>query len=266
MAANPSWWLTDAKHTGPVNSTWKTFDLTVAAAMRVWQQTALNLTATGVVDSGFADGCVSRGSGPHLTPAGAGALLVAKQQMLRELQPQLPGPLICGSDGSFPPGVGGVQAGGWGVVPKGGRTHFSTVEIPALMKAVSARLVFQAHGRAVCNQSRQLPTCCVASGPPCDCATPRPDHDEPAVQTELAAFLVGMGERSYFTCGSWEDTLSSPTTSSWLPVYDLPLGEPIANASLGADGVWRRSFASGTRATFDTVAEVGRVFWACAES
>ena len=67
MAANAAWWLTDAKHAGPSNSTWKTFDLTVPGAARSWQQAALNLTATGVIDSVFADGCVSRERGP--TPA-----------------------------------------------------------------------------------------------------------------------------------------------------------------------------------------------------
>eukprot|EP01049_Picozoa_sp_SAG25_P025703 SAG25_NODE_12376_length_281_cov_0.571429_1_plen_33_part_01 len=29
------------------------------------------------------------------------------------------------------------------------------------------------------------------------------DHYDPAVQTELAAFLVAMGEYSYYVCGSW---------------------------------------------------------------
>jgi hypothetical protein len=86
------------------------------------------------------------------------------------------------------------------------------------------------------------------------------DYQEPTVQTELAAFLVGMGRYSYYVCGSWENYPAN--SSTWNPVYDLPLGEPIGNATLGADGVWRREFASGTTATFDTHTETGEVSWA----
>ena len=83
-----------------------------------------------------------------------------------------------------------------------------------------------------------------------------------AAQTELAAFLVAAGRLSYFVCGSWEDTFSGgATNSTWLPVYDLPLGAPLANATL-VGGVWRRSFASGTNVTFDTKTEKGVIHWA----
>ena len=77
--------------------------------------------------------------------------------------------------------------------------------------------------------------------------------------TEIAAFLIAMGERCYYVCGSWEN---SDPASAWLPVFDLPLGAPLSNATLDARGVWRREFASGTRAEFDTNTNVGRVFWA----
>ena len=80
------------------------------------------------------------------------------------------------------------------------------------------------------------------------------------VQTELAAFLIGMGQYSYFVCGAWENYVANRST--WNPVYDLPLGAPRSNAVLGEDGVWRRAFASGTAATFDTKRERGTVSWA----
>jgi hypothetical protein len=257
MVANSSWWLTDAAHAGPTGSTWKNFDLTIAAAADHWKQTALNLTSTGVIDTVFADGCTNKVKG--VTPARTAQLYAAKVGMLQSLQSQIPGPIICGSDGEFMPGVGAVQAEGWGVASHK-KSHFATIEIPTLMKAVSAGVVYQAHGRALCNQSREHPQCCDV--PPCNCTTVRPSYNESAAQTELAAFLVAMGTYSYYLCGSWEDTFSSPMTSTWLPVYDLPLGEPLGNATMDKKGVWRRSFASGTNVTFDTKAEVGRVYWA----
>ena len=80
------------------------------------------------------------------------------------------------------------------------------------------------------------------------------------MQTELAAFLIGMGKYSYFVCGAWENYPAN--TSTWNPVYDLPLGAPRSKAVKGRDGVWRREFASGTVATFDTKQEKGAVSWA----
>lgn len=262
VAANPSWWLAGgAKHIGPSESTWKNLDLTVSAAAAAWQRTAMGLAATGAIDGIFADGCTGNVSG--VSPARVAALYAAKREMLRGLQAQLPGPVVCGSSahGGFMSGVDAVMAEGWGVV-RNGRTHFATEEIPMLMEAAAAGIIFQAHGRAVCGQSGERPDCCAFAGCCCNCATPQPDYHEPAVQTELAAFLVAMGERSYYVCGSWEDTYSpgaAPTT--WMDVYDLPLGEPLGNATL-VDGVWRRSFASGTNATFDTKSERGRIEWA----
>eukprot|EP01045_Picozoa_sp_COSAG04_P048121 COSAG04_NODE_18299_length_446_cov_0.737752_1_plen_81_part_00 len=68
------------------------------------------------------------------------------------------------------------------------------------------------------------------------CWRPLPHYTEPAVQTELAAFLVAMGRYSYFVCGTWENYPANAST--WNPVYDLPLGAPLSDAKLGADGVW----------------------------
>jgi hypothetical protein len=248
LAANSSWWLTT--HDGPKGSTWKTYDLSVAAAAHSWQQAALNLTTTGVIDTVFADGCMKLEGGPH-----GKEVLAAKYAMLRQLQTQVPGPIICGtSDGTFLPGVNATQAEGWGV-----DTARFTTQILALMKAAREGIVYQAHGRAVCGQAGERPSCCV--NPPCNCTTVHPNYNDTAAQTELAAFLVAAGKYSYFVCGSWEDTLSDSSTSSWLPVYDLPLGEPLGNA-VKKGAVWYRSFASGTNVTFDTKHNKGAVHWA----
>lgn len=260
LAANAAWWLEGNGHDGPAGSTWKIVALDKPGAADWWQRTATNLTASGAIDGVFADGCMTH-EGGSLSKARVEALYKAKHTMLKGLQPQLPGPVVCGSTGDFPPGVDAVQMEGWGLVRRG-QTHFASEEIPALQKAVRAGVIFQAHGRAVCGQAKEIPSCCDA--PPCNCTTPRPDYREPAVQTELAAFLVAMGNTSYFLCGSWEDTFSGgATASTWLPVYDLPLGEPLGDAVHdGASGIMRRSFASGTNATFNTKTETGTVKWA----
>lgn len=115
-------------------------------------------------------------------------------------------------------------------MPRDGRYHFASREIPMAMAAAPAGLVFQAHGRAACG----------ASGPGCErppCPAPAvPGHDEPAVQTEIAAFLVAMGEHAYYVCGAWEN---EPAATWRFPLYDLPLGRPLSNATLEG-GVWRR--------------------------
>lgn len=41
-----------------------------------------------------------------------------------------------------------------------------------------------------------------------------------------------------------------------------PLGKPKADAVKGADGVWRREFASGTKVTFDSSTGKGKIMWA----
>ena len=48
----------------------------------------------------------------------------------------------------------------------------------------------------------------------------------------------------------------------WFDEYDRPLGKPKGQAVLGEDGVLRREFASGTIASYDTKARIGRVKWA----
>eukprot|EP01052_Picozoa_sp_SAG31_P042094 SAG31_NODE_6576_length_1965_cov_1.946409_1_plen_189_part_00 len=169
---------------------------------------------------------------------------------------QVLSPLVCGFGGKFDvdllrkTGARGYMDEGWGKAP----LTFATREIPSLMAAVRAGVLFQAHGRAVCG----------TTGRPCEngtqpCWNRLPDYHESAVQTELAAFLVAMGEYSYFVCGSWENYPAN--SSTWNPVYDLPLGRPLHNATLGADRVWRREFASGTTVQFDTKTNSGTVSW-----
>ena len=57
------------------------------------------------------------------------------------LQTKTPGPLICGSNGAILPGVMGSQIQNWGK-----NENWSTREIPMLMRAMEAGIMFQAHG------------------------------------------------------------------------------------------------------------------------
>ena len=254
LTSQPSWW--SSVHAGPPGATWKTWDLVNAAAAAAWKRGCTDVTKTGAVDSCFIDGCLAaKGETPRA--------VAAKRRAIAELQEEVTGPLICGVGGGFQHAllqgsVGGVQDEGWGVINKhSGHASFATREIPGLMAAAEAGLVFQAHGRAVCGVAGKP---CTNRTRPCWHAPALPDYREPAVQTELAAFLVAMGEYSYFVCGSWENYPANALT--WNPVYDLPLGKPVSKAVLGEDRVWRREFESGTRVTFDTATNTGNVSWA----
>lgn len=173
-----------------VSSSWKRYDLSVAGAYDAWQGTALNMTQTGFIDSVFADGCFDKEHGPGITPAHSNAMYEAKEDMLRDLQTKLPGPIVCGSTGDYARGVGAVQAEGFGVKVRGS-TQFATREIPQMMAAAAAGVIYQAHGRAACGQDKTTPPCCDAGGPPCNCTTAVPSYDANEVQNEIAAFLIG---------------------------------------------------------------------------
>ena len=112
--------------------------------------------------------------------------------------------------------------------------NWTGVWIPMLQAAVKAGLIFEAH--AACGSS---------------------DPEDPFEQSKLAAFLIGAGEGSYYLCGGW-----GSSSVPWYPVYDLPLGDPLSDAVLGADGVYRRSFKAGTNVTMDSRTNNGTIAWA----
>jgi hypothetical protein len=207
FASHPSWWLRDAKGNlmhnlnagnGSVvdNETWLTYDLSVPECADFWIDSCINMTASGVVDSCFVDGCTRRAGG--LLPDKSKALNAAKPEMLKKLQKLTPGPLICGSGGTFVDGVAATQSEispltsscarcsrsrsaptpapapapsccyrtlvhhcsyslllravqNWG---RGG--NYSANDIPLLLKAVAAGVLFQAHGRSVCDNKGKL--------------------------------------------------------------------------------------------------------------
>ena len=58
-----------------------------------------------------------------------------------QLQTMTPGPNICGSGGNVLPGVMGSQIQNWGK-----NEDWSTREIPMIMRAMEAGIMFEAHG------------------------------------------------------------------------------------------------------------------------
>jgi len=148
---------------------------------------------------------------------------------MRRLQTEVPGPLVCGSNGGVLDGVAASQIQNWGKHPS-----WSTREIPMLQRAVAKGAMFQAHGPCPVNAS------------------------DPVVVNNLAAFLVAAGPHSYYMCGGWNGY-----TPEWYPIYDYPLGEPLGNATL-VNGVYSRSFSQGTKVTFDTKTETGSIAWGAA--
>jgi len=88
-------------------------------------------------------------------------------------------------------------------------------------------------------------------------------------------------ERSYFGSGLWISADLKDVTQRWWaprpfraqimpqslplcrcpPLFERPLGKPVADAVKGADGVYRRAFASGTKVTFDTKTNNGTIVW-----
>ena len=84
--------------------------------------------------------------------------------------------------------------------------------------------------------------------------------------SSLAAFLIGAGNFSYYHCATtWSSDPEWPNVRDawldWLPAYDIPLGEPLTPGAKGKDGIWRRSFRSGTRVSFDPSTLNGTIAW-----
>lgn len=232
---NESYWLRDVNGTLLNNikmnptETWYTWNHGVPAVADIFKAQCKNMTDSGFVNGCFVDGC-TKVPGP-LDSTTDSAYRTAKPRLLAELETEIPGVLICGSNGKTYEGTSGSQIQNWG---KGGQ--FSQREIPMMLEAVSQNKMFEAHGEAVCQHGG--------------------DPSHPAVQTELAAFLVAAGKYSYYMCGGFFGT-----KPAWYPVYDLPLGAPLGDAKF-ENGVYTRSFASGTSVLYNTSSETGSIQWA----
>jgi hypothetical protein len=72
--------------------------------------------------------------------------------------------------------------------------------------------------------------------------------------------LIGAADDHYLTIGGWVDDAPS---NHWSPLFDKPLGEPMADGVYDAStATWRRSFSSGTAVTFNARTNAGTILWA----
>jgi len=226
FAQHPDWWLRDINGSLILagDGTWFLYDHSQQEVSDFWATQCTNVTKTGFIDGCFMDGCKKSPGG--LSPEVKKLYMPTKKITMQKMQKEVPGPLICGSNGDVMDGIAASQIQNWGKAP-----HYSTREIPMLLRAVKAGVLFEAHGRCPSNTS------------------------DPLVINSLAAFLVAAGNYSYYMCGGWNSY-----TPQWYPVYDFPLGEPTGPAIL-KDGVYSRSFKSGTAVTYDTHTETGNITW-----
>jgi len=211
--------------------TWFAWNFGIEQVRNIFKEQCLGMTTKGV-DGCYIDGCQNVPS--PLDPETKAAYMAGKQQVLEELQQEVPGMLLCGSGGDTRKGMYGTSIQNWNKHTD----QLANREIPSLMNAVSEGAMYEAKGHVVCTKG--------VDG----------DPNNADLQTELAAFLIAAGEYSYYRCGGW-----GHTDASWYPVYDKKLGKPLSNATLGDDGIWRRSFAAGTDVTFDTKTSVGTIQW-----
>ena len=228
LDSSPEWWLKDENGTvihWNGNESWVYWDHGNKDASEEWKEGCLNITKTGHIDGCFFDGCIPSTDGPFTNAE----YKKNKKASMIDAQNQVDGPIICGSGGGIHEGLAATQIQNWGKTPT-----YSTREIPMLMKAVDAGKIFEAHALKC----------------------PENANDQHTIDN-IASFLIAAGPYSYFLCGGWN---SEPPI--WYPIYDFPLGEPLSNATLGNDGIWRRSFQSGTKVTFDTKQEKGTIDWA----
>ena len=65
-----------------------------------------------------------------------------------------------------------------------------------------------------------------------------------------ASFLIGAGVDHYIASGGWMLNGKQPVSRD--PILDRPLGAPLSDGVYNAvTTVWSRSFASGTKVTFN---------------
>jgi|ERR1712233_197692 len=226
FAKHPKWWLRnisgDIVYSG--HGTWFNYDHSQKEVSKFWGTQCTNVTKTGFIDGCFMDGCIKTPKG--LAPDVQKKYQPTKAETMIQMQKEVPGPLICGSNGAFITGIAASQIQNWGKAP-----HYSTREIPMLQRAVKAGIMFEAHGRCLKNMS------------------------DPEVINSLAAFLVAAGNYSYYMCGGWNSY-----APQWYPVFDVPLGEPNGPADF-KNGLYKRTFKSGTTVTYDIFTETGGIKW-----
>merc|ERR1719323_2276380 len=87
------------------------------------------------------------------------------------------------------------------------------------------------------------------------------NHCWNGVTNSLAAFLIGAGPNSYYTCSRGWTIETSPIDEVWHPEYEKKLGVPLAEASKTGDTYYREfHHAQGvTQVSFNTTSNIGGI-------
>ena len=254
--AMPANWMYDSKTRQPVRATGdKTFqpqpkdgmlvfNHALPAVRAFWKGVCENAVASGFVDGCFSDSSQpdSNGTGKHLNETDHAAFEAGKVRTMSELTARFGGQ----AGQPYPSDASGVligkkpdQEGINAFQIEMFRADESQIEV--LQQGVAQGYLVQAH-IAVGEASGK-----------CGCA---------CIESDLAAFLIGAGNFSYFGFGPWISPGLADVQGRWCPdLFDRPLGEPLSNGTRDDNGVWTRAFASGTRVTFFGKNGTGIIEW-----
>lgn len=256
MQATPAYQLKDSttgdavhlggdKHFDPPKAGMLAFDHSKEDCRQYWVSACINATKTGVVDGCFSDSSEvdSHKTAHYLNEKDHAAFEFGKVQSMSTLTAYFGGKAgepYAGSDGVLiakKPNQSGINAV---------QIEFFTPDeagIAELMDGVSRGYLMQAH--AGVNDQASTEGC----------------NNMPRMTTLVAAFLIAAGDDSYFGTGPWISPDLADVEQRWCPdLFDKPIGAPLGNATK-VGTVWSRSFASGTKVTLDTAAEVGNITW-----
>jgi len=208
------------------------YDHRRASVRDFWRDACLNMTATGLIDGCGADASQQVGSYIiGLAPDVEAAWTTAHVQVVADT-------------------TSAVAAAGGGFV-LGKLVQQLGVSVNAVLQegctASNATVItlLNATARARADKTRYIYEC----------------HSNGS-ESDMAAFLIGAGLDHYFGFGAWYSR-SGGFAPSWKPEFEKPLGEPLADATYdAATSTWTRSFASGTKVTFNAVSAVGSIAWA----
>jgi len=256
FANRPEWWLRRSndskpfltkgdKHFNPPEQGMLVFDHSKQAVRNFWISACVNATKSGVVDGCFSDSSevASHKTATALNASSNAAFEAGKVQTSAALTT-----FFGGTGGQpFTPASSGVL-----IAKKPNQTGINAFQIEffdnseaailELMAGVDQGYLVQAH----VGISNVVNTC------GCKC-----------MNDTVAAFLVGAGEYSYYGSGSWIAAGLDDVEMRWCAdLFERPLGAPVTKAVRGTDGVYRRSFASGTTVAFDTATRKGTIHWA----
>ena len=244
---HPDWWLKggegDVCRIGgdgsfPNHTNMLVFDFAQKAVRDFWASECVNMTQTGFVDGCFSDRSPSNDHDMS-APCGAGHDFAAGHvTVLQDLQRQLGNGVLIANHAYNLSGVNAVQIEGF---------KADEASIRTLQQCVANGKITEAHAGYGEDGTED-------------------NHCVNGIENSLAAFLIGAGSRSYYTCSRGWKIQEDPVEKAWHPEYDKPLGAPVADGVKGADGIWRRSFKSAkgeTKVVFDPKSKnPGSIWWA----